>query len=364
MNLYPMLEIDIHSLRGNAEYVYNKCKAKGIEITGVVKGANAIYKCAEAMVEGGITSLASSRIEQLRALREGGFQGPLLMLRIPMESECQELVKLADISLCSQIETIRHLEKAAEAAGVCHEIVLMKDLGDLREGFWKEDDLIEAAKVVEASKHLYLKGVGTNLGCYGSVLATADKLQELVDIARRVEAAIGRPLQWISGGASSSFMRVLDGDIPEGVNHLRMGEHILLARDLDVFYGYDVSPMSQKVFTLKAQVIEVETKPTHPIGELAVDAFGRKPKYIDRGIRRRAILAFGKVDVGGFNEVFPRMEGVEILGGSSDHAILDVEDAKEEIKVGDILEFDIDYVSLVYLTGSRNVKLSFVEKGL
>ena len=144
------------------------------------------------------------------------------------------------------------------------------------------------------------------------------------------------------------------------VNFLRIGEGILLARDLELFYGYDMSEMHQDVYTLKAEVIEVKDKPSHPVGEIAVDAFGHTPEYVDRGIRRRALLAIGKVDYGSIDEIFPQDEGVEILGASSDHTILDIEDAKRDFKVGDIVSFGINYASVVYVTNCRNVQIVYV----
>ena len=198
------------------------------------------------------------------------------------------------------------------------------------------------------------------MGCYGSILATEEKLDELVAVAEQIEGRIGRQLELISGGATSSFMRVIDGDIPERVNFLRIGEGILLARDLELFYGYDMSEMHQDVYTLKAEVIEVKDKPSHPVGEIAVDAFGHTPEYVDRGIRRRALLAIGKVDYGSIDEIFPQDEGVEILGASSDHTILDIEDAKRDFKVGDIVSFGINYASVVYVTNCRNVQIVYV----
>lgn len=82
-------------------------------------------------------------------------------------------------------------------------------------------------------------------------------------MARRVEERIGRKLDIVSGGAISSYMRVLDGNIPEGINNLRMGEEILLPQDLLYLYGYPLNGMYDDVFTLESQVIEVRDKPSY-----------------------------------------------------------------------------------------------------
>ena len=121
-----------------------------------------------------------------------------------------------------------------------------------------------------------------------------------------------------------------------------------------------MSQMYQDVFRLKAEVIEVKDKPTYPIGTIAVDAFGHTPEYVDRGIRRRALLAVGKVDYGNPEDLIPMEKGIEILGASSDHTIVDVQDAERDFKVGDIMTFDICYATIVYLTNCRNVHIVFV----
>ena len=86
-----------------------------------------------------------------------------------------------------------------------------------------------------------------------------EKLNELVEVAEKVEERLGRELEYISGGATSSLMRVWDKNIPERINLLRIGEGILLARDLQEFYGYDMSELYRDVFRLKAEVIEAKS---------------------------------------------------------------------------------------------------------
>ncbi len=194
-----------------------------------------------------------------------------------------------------------------------------------------------------------------DVGCYGSILPTVEKLEEVVEVAGHIEARLRRKLEYISGGATSSLLRVWDGNIPERINMLRVGEGILLARDMDVFYHYDMSGFYQDTFRLKAEVIEVKDKPSHPVGTVGVDSFGHRPAYEDRGIRRRALLAIGKADYGDPAELLPLEKGISILAASSDHTIVDVQDAEKNYKVGDIMEFAVNYATIIYLTNSRNV---------
>ena len=240
----------------------------------------------------------------------------------------------------------------------------MADLGDLREGFWDKDELVEVcARVERELPHVHLAGIGVNLTCYGSTKPTPEKMNELLALRRRIEARIGRTLEVASGGATSSFTLVHWGTMPEGIDHLRIGEAILLGKDLQVDWGIrDMDYLRMDTFTLRAEVVEVKDKPTYPIGELAIDAFGRKPTYVDRGVRRRALLALGRADVGELETLEPRESGITVVGGSSDHCILDVTDCPRLLQVGDTVSFSLRYSHLLYLTGREDVRFLYTGK--
>ena len=359
---YPMLEIDLKKLKENIEWVTTTGVIEGLRITGVIKGVNGLPKITEVFLDSELDSVASSRLDQLKEAHKirtrKDLYKPLMLLRVPMLSEVKDVVSLAEISLNSELKVLEALNKEAGKKGLVHRVILMADLGDLREGFWDKDELIDTACKVEEMEHLFLEGIGTNLGCYGSLVPTKEKIGELIPLAKEIEKRIGRKLDIVSGGASTSFMRITDKDMPDGITHLRTGENVLLARDNEVYHGHSTDPLNQDVFTLKAEIIELKEKPSHPVGEINVDAFGRKPEYEDRGMRKRALIAIGRADHGDPFDLFPRREGVEIVGGSSDHTILDVTDAGK-LKVGDILEFDINYGSMLFLTNSKDVKIVY-----
>ena len=346
MKRYPELVIDLKKLENNIKQIKDVCSKENIKLAGVIKGCTALPEIAKEFDKQNLEFIASSRIEQLIPLKEI-INTPLMMIRIPMISEVEDIITYTDISLNSEIETLKELNKEAKKQNKVHKIILMQDLGDLREGFFNEEELIETALIVENDlKNLHLSGIGTNLGCYGAIVPTKEKLEELVKSAEKIEEKINRKLEYISGGATSSLTRLFDNDMPERINLLRVGEGILLAKDLKDLWGYDQSFMYQDVFKLKCEVIEVKDKPTHPIGKIFVDAFGNKPTYEDKGIRKRALIALGKVDYAYIDELIINEPGTSIVGASSDHTILDIEDAKRDIKVGDIIEFDLCYATI------------------
>ena len=360
---YPQLEVDLSILRSNARQVITHCQQQGIRVCGVVKGVDGLPEVARAMRLCGAEELGTSRLEQVEWCRAAGVGGPWLLIRIPGLSELPDVVRLCETSLQSERVTLDALEEECVLQGKTHRVIVMADLGDLREGFWDKDEMVDVCVHVERElPHVELAGVGVNLTCYGSTKPTPEKMQALLDIAARIEKRIGRKLEIISGGATSSYTLVHWGTMPAGINHLRIGENILLGKDLQVNWGIqDMDYLRMDGFTLRAEVVEVREKPTYPIGEFAIDAFGRKPVYVDRGIRRRAILALGRADVGELESLIPREAGLTVIGGSSDHCIVDVEDCPRRLEVGDIVEFSLCYSHLLYATSRSDITIQFVN---
>ena len=361
MRQYPQLEFDLALLRSNADAVISRCRGMGIRVCGVVKGVDGLPEAARVLRAAGAAELGTSRLEQVAKCRAAGVPGSWLLIRIPGLTELPDVVALCETSLQSEWPTLLALEEECLRQNKTHRVIVMTDLGDLREGFWDKKELVDVCERVERGlPHVHLAGIGVNLTCYGSTKPTPEKMNELVGLARQVEQRIGRKLEIVSGGATSSFTLVHWGTMPAGVNHLRIGEAILLGKDLQVDWGIrDMDYLRMDALTLRAEVVEVKDKPTYPIGEFAIDAFGRKPAYEDRGIRRRAILALGRADVGELESLIPREPGMTVIGGSSDHCIVDVEDCPRRLQVGDIVEFSLCYSHMLYATARSDMRIIF-----
>lgn len=358
---YPILEINLEKIYENVKYMVDLCNANGISIAGVVKGFNGLPKVVKQFINAGCKYIADSRMDQIIRLKEHGIDIPTMLIRIPMFSEIEELVKYVDISLNSEFDTLCRIERECISQNRIHKVILMFDLGDLREGIIDEKEIIDLALYVENSfENVELFGIGTNLGCYGSIKPTEKNLGRLCKIAENIEMKIGRKLDIISGGATSSIPLLIDEKMPERINNLRIGEAMILARDLDDYWGYDMSHMNKDTFVLKAEVVEIKDKPSHPIGEMFIDAFGNRPSFEDKGIHKRAVLAIGKQDFSSHDQLIPCIEGVKIIGSSSDHLILDVENCSKEIKLGDVIDFHMFYQPMLYLSSSASVTKVYV----
>ncbi len=336
------IEVDCEHIRRNTEAIVKMCSPYGIEIVGVTKSCCGHPEVARAMLAGGVSSLADSRLDNVRRLRKAGLKVDIMLLRLPCLSEADEVVRLTQTSLNSEVETVRALSRAAQARSLTHQIILMVEMGDRREGVMPEQ-APDTVRAVQSLPGIELVGIGTNLVCIGGVLPTQENAQLLVEMAESIEQSLGLRFRIISGGNTYSLDLITRHEMPGRVNQLRVGEGILLGVN-----SVTNSPLPcpyQDAFKVAAEVIEVKTKPSLPEGTIAADAFGRVPHWENLGLRRRAILALGEQDMH-IDGLRPRQSGVTIVGASSDHLVVDVTEANPPVRLGDELTFNPKYVAV------------------
>ena len=339
---YPRLYIDKRKVFENARFVVSICKNLGIEVVGVTKATCANRDVAHAMLAAGVSSLGDSRIKNLAKLKREFSGIKTMMLRIPSISEAERVVAYADCSLVSEINTVKELNRQAHILGKKHEIILMIELGDLREGVMPED-AFEFLKECSRFDNIRVAGIGTNLACYGGLIPTVKILMKLVEIKIKASVNFGIDLGLISGGSSSSLPLVYEGTIPGEVNQLRIGESILLG--VNVVDRKPFSGLHLDAFVIEAEVIEFKKKPSKPVGNIGLDAFGSIPLFDDRGEMYRAICAIGRQDAV-LEGLRPLDHRLEVLGGSSDHLILAATGGMD-VKVGDVVRFIPNYSALL-----------------
>jgi len=333
----PCLFVDLAKIQHNAEVMSGHCRKAGIQTVGVTKLMRAAPQVAQAMLDGGVEILADSRIPNLKQL--AAFKVPRMLLRIPQLSQAQEVVANCEISLNSEEATLRALSKAAEAQHRSHRVIIMQDLGDLREGCFDEEETVRLAHLVQQLPGLTLDGIGANLACYGGVSPTPKNQNRLIAIANRIRKELDLDFKTVSGCNSAAAFMLLDGTLPAGITQLRFGASLLMGIGLndDPIPGLNLDTMK-----LSVDIIEVKQKPSVPIGSDALDAFGNKPVFEDFGIRKRALCALGKQDVD-FSQLTPLDSGIRIIGGSSDHLILDVTEGAIDYQLGDTVSFALSY---------------------
>ena len=359
---FPQLQIDLKKIYSNTIQTVSRCRELGINVCGVIKGCSGSPEIARIMSDAGVYQLGTSRLEHIHKCKEKGINTPFLLVRVPAMSEIPDVVELCDYSLESEMYTVKAIEKECAEKKLCHKIVMMVDLGDLREGYWNKNHFIDDCITIEREyDHIILSGIGVNLGCYGAIKPTIKKMEELSNIALSIECEIHRPLEIISGGATTSFPLIHDGVMPNRINHLRIGDNILLSRGLQTNWKIpDMDYLDMTAFEIRAEVVEMKEKPSNPQGEFAFNAYGKLPQYKDIGIRKRALIALGNADVGEVKELVPIDSGITIVGGSSDYMIIDVTDCSHEVRVGDIVSFYPRYINMLSMTCSQNVKILYI----
>ena len=360
--MYPKVKIDLEKLKRNLDVVAETTKDRGGCSLAIV---TKVF-CADPLIVKMISEhpkvdfIADSRIKNIASFTDIAHEHgkKTMLLRIPMESELDDIIRWVDLCQISEISTIRKLNQAAEKAGKTQKILLMIDMGDLREGlFFQNRELIdETVAEILTMGNIELYGIGVNLTCYGAIIPKQDNLSALVEIAKEIEEKHGVKLQMVSGGNSSSIYLIDRGELPKGINNLRLGESFVLGND--TAYETKLPGTVDDGFLLQAEIVELQSKPSLPIGEVGVDAFGQKPHYEDRGIMKRAILAIGKQDTD-LDGMTPVDDRIEIMGGSSDHVILDVTKCGDDYGVGSIVEFTLSYGGLLRVMTSPYVEKEY-----
>lgn len=349
--MYPCLEIDLGKIKSNAEKVNSVCKAHGLEVMAVTKSYCAIPEVIRVIQGAGIKRFTDSRMQNIKRIRQEGFDFPIMLLRIPMLSEVEELVALAQMSLNSEIATVRRISEAAVKQGKTHGIIAMIDVGDLREGMWP-DQVEGFVRECMEIPGIEVQGVATNFACFGGVLPSPENTRLLDEAADKIREMTGKQDLMVSVGGTVAFELIEQGLMPTGINCIRMGEGISMGTDASHEKSIDI--LTQDTMQLAAEIVEVKIKPSVPIGEQGCDAFFCKPVFEDKGMRKRAVCAIGKQDAL-IERLTCKDRAVEVLGGSSDHLIVDVTDSDEDYKVGDILRFTVDWANMLRLTTSQYV---------
>jgi predicted amino acid racemase len=240
-----------------------------------------------------------------------------------------------------------------------HDVIVMVDLGDLREGVWP-DELMAFTRRALQLPGVRMVGLGTNLACFAGVVPSEGTMRRLVDLADEVEHASGVALPWVSGVNSSGLDLIASGGMPARINHARIGEAILLGRETT--HRRPWPGTSQDAFLLRAEVLELRRKPSMPGGPRGEDAFGRLPIFANRGATERALLNVGREDVG-ISGITPSDPSIEILGTSSSYLVAEVAAGAGHLRVGDQVTFALNYGALLAAMTSPYVHKQFVRGG-
>ena len=337
----PRLEIDLTKIQHNAGILVKRLKKRGISVSAITKSVLGSQEVANCFIRAGIKSLGDSRISNIEKMRHGQIKASMSLIRSPMLSQVDKVVAYADMSFNTELAVIRKLSIAAQKTRHRRGVVLMVELGDLREGIMP-DDMESVVQSTLGLPGIILKGIGTNLACRSGVSPDNINMSKLSDLADSLESKFGVKFDIVSGGNSANLDWAMGSTDLGRVNNLRLGESILLG--LETLNRRPIEGLHTDAFKLVVEVIESKIKPSQPWGKIAQNAFGEQMLFKDQGNISQAILAIGRQDIDP-NGIRPPA-GIKIIGSSSDHLI--VQSEANDLAVGTEVVFQPNYSALMH----------------
>ncbi len=350
------MTLDSRKLKSNFEYLDRLFRKNGIHWTVVTKMlcGNKLYL--SELLKLGITQVSDSRVSNLKAIKSINPDIETIYIKPPAKRAISSVVKYADISMNTEIETIKLLSEEARNQNKTHGIIIMIELGELREGILGEHFIEFYANVFKLD-HIKVVGIGTNLSCLYGVLPNHDKLIQLSLYEQLIEARFNKQIPYVSGGSSVTIPLILKKLLPKAINHFRVGETLFLGTD--VYNDTTLKHMNPDVFRLYGEIIELSEKPVVPIGELGTNVEGNEYSFDEKDIGKktfRAIIDIGLLDVDQ-EHLEPTDGSISFVGASSDMLVINLGENKKNYRVGDLLEFKMDYMGTL-----RSINSRYIEK--
>ncbi len=303
----------------------------------------------------GIKQICDSRVTNLKVIKSIDPNIETVYIKPPAKRSLKSIVKYADITVNTEFATIKLLNEEAKRMKKIHKIMIMIEMGELREGVMGEDFIAFYESVFKLS-NIEVVGIGTNLTCLYGVLPNQDKLIQLSLYEQLIEAKFNKNISYVSGGSSVTIPLVFKGLLPRSINHFRVGETLFLGTD--VYNDSTIRNMEHNVFQFFAEIIELSEKPIVPSGEMGTNVEGSEFNFDDSDVGKsscRAILDIGLLDVEE-KHLQPKDNEIEIAGSSSDMIVLDLGKNPKKYKVGDLIEFSLNYMGTLSVLNSKYIE--------
>ena len=308
----------------------------------------------------GISEIHDSRISNLKVIKSIDPTVQTVYIKPPAKRSISKIIKYADVSFNSEYATIKMLSEEAVKQKKLHKIIIMIEMGDLREGV-VGDQVIDFYEKVFKLPGIKIVGLGTNLNCLHGVMPSQDKLIQLSLYKQLIEVKFNREIPWVSGGTSVTIPLLLKNMRPMGVNHFRVGE--ILYFGLNLFTMKTVKGMKDDVFKLHAEIIELHEKPKVPTGELAENPSGEVLEINEADYGKtsyRAIIDIGLLDISP-EFLIPLDKSIKITGASSDMLVIDLGKTRRNYKVGDLVSFKLRYMGALSILNSDYIEKKIID---
>ncbi|HLT06584.1 MAG TPA: alanine/ornithine racemase family PLP-dependent enzyme [Cyclobacteriaceae bacterium] len=349
------LKLYKNKLKDNFEFLKAEFSENGIA-WGVVSKllcGNELYL--KELIALGVDEIHDSRISNLAKVKEINPDVQTVYIKPSSKRNLAQMVQYADVSLNSELDTIRWISEEAGRQEKVHKIIIMVETGDLREGVMGEHLVDFYAQIFELP-NIEVIGLGTNLNCLNGIMPSADKLIQLSLYKQIIELKFNKQIPWVSAGTSVTLPLMFNKQLPQGINHFRIGETLYFG--VDLFEEKVIDGMHGDVFELFAEIIEMQEKPLLPTGTLAANPQGEVTQ-IDQSLYGkssfRAILDIGLLDVDP-KYLIPDDGEFEILGASSDMLILNLGENPAGYRVGDLIKFRLKYMGALAVLNSDYIE--------
>ncbi len=346
--------LDKKKLESNFEFLNKIFDANDIKWSVVSKMLCGNKDFLTVLLSLGITQVCDSRTSNLKIIKSINPTIETIYIKPPAKRAINNVVKYADISMNTEMETIKMLSAAAKQQNKTHKVIIMIELGELREGVMG-DNFVDFYADVFNLDNIEVVGVGANLSCLYGVLPNHDKLIQLSLYKQLIEAKFNKKIKYVSGGSSVTIPLIFQNLLPTGVNHFRVGETLFLGTD--VYNNTVLEGMSHDVFRLYTEIIELTEKPIVPHGDFGTNVDGLSYQFDEKLIGQttlRAIVDIGLLDVED-KHLKPRDADITFVGASSDMLVIDLGTNVKKYKVGDLIEFEMDYMGTLRVINSRYV---------
>ncbi|GHA59889.1 alanine racemase [Pontibacter akesuensis] len=355
-----VLKLYYDKLKHNYDHLDKVFKEKKIDWGIVTKLLCGHEMFLEEVLSLGVKEIHDSRVTNLKTIKKMAPDVQTVYIKPAPKQSIPDIITYADVSFQTELDIIRLLSEEAIRQQKVHKVIIMIEMGDLREGVMGEE-LVDFYEKVFELPGISVIGLGANFNCLYGVMPTRDKLIQLSLYKQVIEAKFNRAIPWVSGGTSVTIPLLFNHQLPAGVNHFRIGEALFFG--LNLFTGETFDNMHDDVFELVAEIIELTEKPMIPSGVLAENPSGESFE-IDESLygktSHRAILDVGLLDI---NPKFllPKEESMAVVGASSDMLVVELGTNENKYKVGDVLRFNLRYMGALSVLNSRYVEKQVVK---
>jgi D-serine deaminase-like pyridoxal phosphate-dependent protein len=339
----PVLWVDLDIMQRNILLLSKTSKDAGLNWRPHTKGIK-IPAIAHKLLDAGAIGVTCAKLGEAEVMAAGGIKDILVANEIVGEIKIARLISLrhhADVMVCvDDLTNARDISRAAKDAGVRIRVLMELDTGMERSGRLPGPAAVEFARQVADLPGLEFSGV---MGWEGHCVRIMDPLEKRIAIETSVGKLIemadecrsaGLPVHIVSCGGTGTFH--YSSRMP-GVTEIQAGGGIFG----DLTYHKWGAGVEFSLFVMAA-VNSI------PLPGRAVINGGRKTMNSEYTVPEARDIP-----------------GAKLSRFSAEHAVLEYDPAKNDLKVGDILHFIVGYGDLTMflhnqLIGVRNGKVEMV----